>query len=166
MKLKAELNRHETDVEIRVNSERLSARVDDSHYELEVSRPEARVLLIRHNERVYEAITSDSKDGIFRVRIANDEFEVGITDPKRLGGSAGSQGHAGGLAQLKSAMPGKVVRIISDVGDEVQKGTTVIVVEAMKMQNEMKSPKDGFIREVRVATGATVEAGEVLIVIE
>jgi biotin carboxyl carrier protein len=63
-------------------------------------------------------------------------------------------------------MPGKVVRIIADVGQAVEKGSGVIVVEAMKMQNEMKSPIDGVIKEIRVSEGSTVNAGEVLVVIE
>ena len=63
-------------------------------------------------------------------------------------------------------MPGKVVRILKAVGDEVAKGDGVIVVEAMKMQNEMKSPKDGVIKEIRVAESDTVGAGDILVVIE
>ena len=63
-------------------------------------------------------------------------------------------------------MPGKVVRIIAEAGAAVQKGDGIIVVEAMKMQNEMKSPKDGVVKEIRVSEGSTVNAGEVLVVIE
>ena len=63
-------------------------------------------------------------------------------------------------------MPGKVVRILVEQGAEVKQGEGVIVVEAMKMQNEMKAPKDGIIKEIRVAEGATVNAGDILVVIE
>jgi biotin carboxyl carrier protein len=63
-------------------------------------------------------------------------------------------------------MPGKVVRILTEVGAEIKRGEGVIIVEAMKMQNEMKSPKDGTVKEIRYPEGATVNAGDVLAVIE
>ncbi|REJ79531.1 MAG: hypothetical protein DWQ47_02075 [Acidobacteria bacterium] len=63
-------------------------------------------------------------------------------------------------------MPGKVVRIIAKEGDEVVSGDGVIVVEAMKMQNEMKSPKDGAVKKILKQEGETVNAGDVLVVIE
>jgi biotin carboxyl carrier protein len=63
-------------------------------------------------------------------------------------------------------MPGKVVRVLVEVGTEVKKGDGVLVVEAMKMQNEMKSPKDGVVKEFRAAEGQIANAGEILAVIE
>ena len=63
-------------------------------------------------------------------------------------------------------MPGKVVRVLAEVGAEIKQGEGVIIVEAMKMQNEMKSPKDGTVKEIRYDEGATVNAGDVLAVIE
>ena len=63
-------------------------------------------------------------------------------------------------------MPGKLVRILVEAGTEVKQGEGVLIVEAMKMQNEMKSPKDGIIKEIRFAIGATVNAGDVLAIIE
>ena len=63
-------------------------------------------------------------------------------------------------------MPGKVVRVQTESGATVQKGAGVIVVEAMKMQNEMKSPRDGVVVSIKVKPGDTVNAGDVLAVIE
>ena len=63
-------------------------------------------------------------------------------------------------------MPGKVVRLVVEEGEEIEAGTGVVVVEAMKMQNEMKSPKKGRVVTLKVATGETVNAGEVLAIIE
>ena len=63
-------------------------------------------------------------------------------------------------------MPGKLVRVLVETGAPVKQGEGVLVVEAMKMQNEMKSPKDGNVKEIRFAEGATVNAGDVLAVIE
>jgi biotin carboxyl carrier protein len=63
-------------------------------------------------------------------------------------------------------MPGRVVRVLLQAGDEVAAGEGVVVVEAMKMQNEIKSPKAGRVLEVRVTQGATVNANQVLAVVE
>ena len=89
-----------------------------------------------------------------------------IIDPKRLRSAKGDDADASGKAEIKTAMPGKVVRILVAEGDTVQKGDGVIVVEAMKMQNEMKSPKDGVISKIKFAEGDTVSAGDVLVIIE
>jgi biotin carboxyl carrier protein len=63
-------------------------------------------------------------------------------------------------------MPGKVVRVLVAAGTLVETGDALVVVEAMKMQNELKSPKAGTVIEVRAETGATVNAGDVLVVVE
>jgi biotin carboxyl carrier protein len=63
-------------------------------------------------------------------------------------------------------MPGKVVRVLVEVGSEVAAGDGIIVVEAMKMQNEMKSPKAGKVVALNIQTGVTVNGGDVLAVIE
>ena len=71
-----------------------------------------------------------------------------------------------GSEQVRARMPGKVIRVLASVGDVVEEGRGLVVVEAMKMQNEMKSPKSGRVTEVRARAGAAVNAGDVLVVIE
>ena len=63
-------------------------------------------------------------------------------------------------------MPGKVVRVLAQPNSEVEVGEGVIVVEAMKMQNEIKSPKKGRVRNILTSVGATVNAGDVLAIVE
>jgi biotin carboxyl carrier protein len=63
-------------------------------------------------------------------------------------------------------MPGKIVRVLVGQGDEVAAGSGVLVVEAMKMQNEIKSPKKGTIQKILVSEGAAVNAGDVLAIVE
>ncbi len=81
-------------------------------------------------------------------------------------GGAGANANADGAAEIKTAMPGKVVRVLVEAGAPIKAGDGVLIVEAMKMQNEMKAPKDGTVREIRVAEGATVNAGDILAIIE
>jgi biotin carboxyl carrier protein len=63
-------------------------------------------------------------------------------------------------------MPGRVVRLLVEVGEEVEEGQGVVVIEAMKMQNELKSPKAGLVIRVGAAVGDTVGSGDVLVVVE
>jgi biotin carboxyl carrier protein len=66
-------------------------------------------------------------------------------------------------ARLKSQMPGKIVRILVGAAETVKKGQPLLVMEAMKMENEIKSPQDGIVREIRVTEGQAVETGAELL---
>ena len=67
---------------------------------------------------------------------------------------------------MKSPMPGRVVRLLASAGDRVTVGQPLVVVEAMKMENELRAPADGVVKKVNVEAGAAVETGAVLIVVE
>jgi len=73
---------------------------------------------------------------------------------------------AAGPQPVRSPMPGKVVKVLVKAGDEVKAGTPVVVVEAMKMENELRAPRDGKVREVRVQEGQAVEGNQTLATIE
>lgn len=90
---------------------------------------------------------------------------VELFDPRALSSRKGAVS-AQGRVEVAARMPGKVVRLLASAGDPVETGQGLVVVEAMKMQNEVKSPKSGQVIEVRVQPGATVIAGEVLAVVE
>ena len=89
-----------------------------------------------------------------------------VVNGRRTGrASADADGGAHGEQKIAAPMPGRVVRVLVAPGDEVQPRQPV-VVEAMKMENELRSPKDGRVKDVTVAAGAAVEAGRVLVVVE
>jgi biotin carboxyl carrier protein len=92
-------------------------------------------------------------------------FAVEVFDPREMRARK-SAGAGEGRQNIVAMMPGKVVRVLAAQGDAVEAGQGLIVVEAMKMQNEMKSPKAGRVVEVKTQADATVAAGEVLMVIE
>lgn len=88
-----------------------------------------------------------------------------VFDPRDLRTGQGSAA-SHGRQEIAASMPGKVIRVLVAAGDAVEEGQGLIVVEAMKMQNEMKSPKAGRVAEVRARPDATVGAGEILVVVE
>jgi biotin carboxyl carrier protein len=109
-----------------------------------------------------------------RVVANGDELEVWIANERRMISLADARDRApkskreaaAGPVEVRSQMPGKVVRLLVSAGDAVETGQGVIVVEAMKMQNEMKAPKTGTVKKVHTEEGATIAGGEPLILIE
>lgn len=166
MRLQAQVGEDMSTVDIKRDSDRVFALVDDREYELDALEPEPNVYLLKHEGRVYEALVETGLDGLTNVEVNNKQFYVRLIDPKSLRVSGASAVVSDGIVEIRTAMPGKVVRIIVAEGDEVKKGDGILVVEAMKMQNEMRSPKDGTVKTIRAVEGTTVAAGDVLAVIE
>jgi biotin carboxyl carrier protein len=101
----------------------------------------------------------------YLVHVEEEEFIIDVADPRkwRRGGGAAQ---LEGAQRITAPMPGKVVRVLVSEGQAVEAGQGLIVVEAMKMQNEIKSPKAGSVGKVSAAEGQTVAAGQPLLVIE
>lgn len=165
MKLKAIIGEQEEDLELRLEDGRVSAKVGDRVYSLEVREVEPDSYLFLHDTNVHECRVNASK-GMFDVQIRGRNYAVTLVDPKRLRSGENSDRHHHGAAEIVALMPGKVVRVQLETGATVEKGTGVVVVEAMKMQNEMKSPRDGVVVSIKVKPGDTVNAGDVLAVVE
>lgn len=100
------------------------------------------------------------------VLIGGRRFGFEVNDPRSLQGRRRAGGGAAGPRAVKAPMPGRVVRVLAAVGDEVAEQQGVVVIEAMKMQNELKSPKAGRVVRIAVREGDTVGAGDVLAVVE
>ncbi|MBV9209176.1 MAG: biotin/lipoyl-binding protein [Acidobacteria bacterium] len=169
MKLTAELKQQEHQLDFRREGERVSALIDDRHHEISARKVGANAYLLISDGRVYECRVERNRAQAdsMQVHVGQQSYSVRLFDPKRLRGgqSAGAHGHEG-AAQIIAPMPGKIVRVLVEQGAEVKAGDSIIVVEAMKMQNEMKSPRDGIVTEIHAASGETVNAGDVLAVIE
>jgi biotin carboxyl carrier protein len=100
------------------------------------------------------------------VVIAGRRFSFVVHDPRALARRGGAAGGEDGPRALRAPMPGRVVRVLASEGEEVTEQQGVVVLEAMKMQNEMRSPKAGRIRRVAVQVGDTVAAGDLLALVE
>ncbi len=145
---------------IRIDDQAVSPVSYDSIVETEPG-----VYSILVNGASYEARVGPNQNSAGQVTVGNRHFDYKIDDPrqwKRSGDAAGAHGRAA----IVALMPGKIVRVLVAVGDEVEAGQGIIVVEAMKMQNEMKAPRAGRVSSVQVVENDSVVAGAVLAVIE
>jgi biotin carboxyl carrier protein len=168
MKLQAIIAGSQVDLEVRRQGARVFATIDGRSYELELQRVSDQACLIIDDGRVFDCrVDGRLESGAeLDVVVGANRHAITIIDPKRLRSASGVGGPGEGAARIVAPMPGKVVRLLVEAGQEVEAGHGIVVVEAMKMQNEMKSPKAGRIAEVKTKPGAAVAAGDVLVVVE
>ncbi len=139
-------------------------RLDGQELEVDAILARRDVISLRIGNQAYE-IKAEHVANDLHLWVGSKRFAVEIRDPRSLRGrTSGSDDQ--GPKKITAPMPGKVVRLLVREGDEVEPGTGVAVVEAMKMQNEIKSPKKGNVQKILVGEGATVNAGDVLAIVE
>ena len=143
---------------------RWSCRLDGQDVEVDAVLVRPDVLSLRIENLAYE-VKSELVANDLHLWVGDARFAAEVRDPRSLRGRARA-GDDHGPKKITAPMPGKVVRLLVREGDEVEAGAGVAVVEAMKMQNEIKSPKKGKIQKILVSEGATVNAGDVLAIVE
>jgi biotin carboxyl carrier protein len=168
MKLSATIADYQTGFQIWDEGRRVVAEIDGRRYTLEVHESGPNGYLFVSQGRVFDCRVDGRPESgkTVNVIVGTTGYPVAITDPKRLRSAAPASVHGSDAARIVASMPGKVVRVMVEVGARVKAGDGIIVVEAMKMQNEMKSPKAGTVAALNTQTGATVNGGDVLAVIE
>jgi biotin carboxyl carrier protein len=110
----------------------------------------------------FEIRVTPSLEGQLKLQTGSQEFGAEIIDPRAWSGRRHGNVEAEGRQQIVAPMPGKVVRLLVKAGDHVEAGQGLLVVEAMKMQNEIRSPKSGTVERVLAKEGQPVNAGETL----
>jgi biotin carboxyl carrier protein len=168
MKLLADIEGEKHELRIRREAGRVFAEIDGRTIEMNVSASEDGGYLLIVDGRVYDCHvgTGSTQPSVSEVRVRGRVYRVALSDPKRLRAAGSAAAADDGSAQIVAQMPGKVVRVHVELGAEVEASAPLLVVEAMKMQNEMKSPKAGKVTVLNAVAGKTVNAGEVLAVIE
>jgi len=126
----------------------------------DVASPGPGIYSVLLDGRSYDARV-ERTSGHLIVSVQGHRFEIEVRDPRRWSPNAASR-RGGDIETVRAPMPGKVVRVLVAPGDTVEAGQGVMVVEAMKMQNEMKASRSGRVLAVAAKEGATVTAGEVL----
>ncbi len=164
MKLEVHIGGRVRSVEIARQGARLLASLDGRTVEADAVEIAGGVYSLLVNGQAFEVRVQPVKDGL-RVQSGGEEFAAQVLDPRIWRGKRGGVLEAEGRQQVIAPMPGKVVRLLVKSGDLVEAGQGLLVVEAMKMQNEIHSPKTGRVERVLVSEGQAVNAGEVLAVI-
>jgi biotin carboxyl carrier protein len=141
-----------------------SCRLDGRDIEVDAVLVRPDVLSLRIGNQAYE-VKCDRVAGETHLWVGNARFAAAVRDPRSLR-SRDRTTDDQGARTITAPMPGKVVRILARAGTGVDQGAGVLVVEAMKMQNEIKSPKKGTIQKVLVSEGAAVNAGDILAIVE
>ena len=117
--------------------------------------------------RSYEAYVSEGDEG-WEVMLLGDRYTAQVVDEReqRLLSASSGQAAEGGIFHLRSPMPGLIVAIAVEEGQQVEKGDVLVILESMKMQNELRSPKNGVVTRIRAAEGDTVEHKATLLSVE
>ena len=143
---------------------RWSCRLDGREVQVDAVLARPDVLSLRIGNHAYE-VKCERVAGEMHLWVGSSRFAAEVRDPRSLRGRARPMDDHG-PKKLTAPMPGRIVRVLLNEGAEVEAGTGVLVVEAMKMQNEIKSPKKGTIQKILVDEGAAVNAGDVLAIVE
>jgi biotin carboxyl carrier protein len=163
-------------IELNGTKHRLSiypaAEGDGYHFELDGQPCSADAQLLQPNVlslliegKSYRILFDPRPDGAAIV-LGERRITYRMDDPRSLRSRANVDANDTGTRSIAASMPGRIVRLLVKVGDNVEAQQGLIVVEAMKMQNELKAPKAGVVVRIAVEVGATVQAGKVLMVIE
>jgi biotin carboxyl carrier protein len=152
-------------LDLNFNGTRWRCLLDGSEVEMNpvLIRPDVLSILIEG--KAYEIRRERIGDDI-QIWVGDQSHVAEVRDPRSLRSRKIRADDGKGARRLVASMPGKVIRFLVGENSEVEAGQGVVVVEAMKMQNEIKSPKKGIVRKLAVSEGAAVNAGDVLAIVE
>lgn len=140
-------------------------KLDGKEYKVDAVLARRDVISLIIDGDCYEVKREQTRDDL-HIWVKTVRFAAEVRDPRSLRSRRAASGAVAGPAKLVAPMPGKIVRIIAREKDEIEAGAGVLVIEAMKMQNELKAPKKGTVTRLLVKEGAPVNAGDVLAIVE
>jgi acetyl/propionyl-CoA carboxylase alpha subunit len=167
MKYTAILNEKERELEItRLDSHRYRVLVDGEPHEVDAQLCAADLLSVLIDNSSYDISFSYADPGVI-LNFRNRHFNIEVLDERRMRmRRVQSELDITGPEIIKTSMPGKVVKVLVEEGQTVEPGAGVIIIEAMKMENELRCRNGGKVKAIHVNTGQAVEGGVVLIEIE
>jgi biotin carboxyl carrier protein len=165
MKLEVHISGRARTVELERDASGWRATIDDQSSSADVVEIAPNTLSVLLAGQSHEVCVTPSANGKLKLQTGAQEFSAEVLDPRAWSGRRHSSVEAEGRQQIIAPMPGKVVRVLIKAGDAVEAGQGLLVVEAMKMQNEIRSPKSGTVERVLASEGQAVNAGEVLCIV-
>lgn len=152
-------------VELERADERWKISLDGQVVKADAVEIDSNTLSLLLDGQSYEVRVTPSPDGALKLQTGHEEFTAEVVDPRAWRGRTHDALEVEGRQHVVAPMPGKVVRVLVQAGDTVEAGQGILVVEAMKMQNEIRSPKAGTVERLNVKEGQPVNAGEVLCIV-
>jgi len=152
------------DVEFERRDDTIEARIADRVYLVQPTVVAPGVYWFNWNNRSIEVALTPGNEG-YNASTARHQVAIEILDARSALKKAGQHAHDG-LVELKAPMPGKIVKVLAGEGAQVKANQGILVMEAMKMQNEIKTPKSGIVRKINVSEGLAVNAGQTLAAVE
>jgi biotin carboxyl carrier protein len=163
MKFQARVRDRMHTVEVTREGPRFTVVVDGASQELDLVFSDTSHDVVLVNNACYDVV-SVAQPGGYHVNVFNRFFDVEIHDPRKRAAVTGEL-DASGEKPVRASMPGRIVKVMVEDGQEVAAGTGLVILEAMKMQNELRSPRAGRVRQLQARAGQTVEAGQLLLVV-
>ncbi len=145
--------------------EQWKCRLDGRELPVDIVYGQNGVLSLLLGGKSYE-VKQETVGAETNVVVGHERFNASVRDPRSFRSRSRVGAAEQGVMKIKAPMPGKVVRVLAGVGTQVELGQSVIVIEAMKMQNELKAPKNGVVKKINVEEGAAVDAGQALAEVE
>ncbi|MGD0404345.1 MAG: biotin/lipoyl-containing protein [Candidatus Acidiferrales bacterium] len=165
MKCEIELDGKLRSVEMIHTGGRVRWAIDGRALDADAVEVSSGVYSILTGGKSFEARVESRGHSDLRVTVAGQEFSVAIRNSRKWNRDRAAGAEAEGRQQVTAPMPGKIVLVLVKTGDAVDAGQGIVVVEAMKMQNEIRSPKSGTVERLLVVAGQTVNAGEVVAIV-
>jgi biotin carboxyl carrier protein len=162
MKFEIAINGNARTVEIEREGRDWRISIDGELVDADAVEIAPNIFSILLNGKSYEVRVTPSPNGALTLQTAHQEFTAEVVDVRAWRGRRHGALEAEGRQQILAPMPGKIIRVLVQPGEKVEAGQGLIVVEAMKMQNEIRSPKSGTVERLLVKEGQPVNAGEVL----
>ena len=152
-------------VELERTEQEWKCKLNGQDMPLDVVSAQDGILSLLLRGKSYE-VKQESVGAESSVVIGHERFSATVRDPRSFRSRRRAGASEQGVMKIKAPMPGKVVRILAPAGAQVENGQSVLVIEAMKMQNELKAPKSGVVKKINVEEGAAVDAGQALAEVE
>jgi biotin carboxyl carrier protein len=162
MKFEVLINSTRRIIELERDAHRWRISLDGEPMEADAIEISPNIFSILLNGKSHEVRVTPTPAGVLTLQTAHREFIAEVTDPRAWRGRRHGALEAEGRQQIVAPMPGKIIRVLVQAGEKVEAGQGLLVVEAMKMQNEIRSPKSGTVERLLVTEGQPVNAGEAL----
>ncbi len=162
MKFEVVINNARRIIELERDADRWRISLDGEPIDADAIEISPNIFSILLNGKSHEVRVTLTPTGALTLQTAHREFTAEVIDPRAWRGRRHGALEAEGRQQIVAPMPGKIIRVLVQAGEKVQAGQGLLVVEAMKMQNEIRSPKSGTVERLLVKEGQPVNAGEAL----